>query len=359
MSIKIEFAPVVERWKAFWIGENPRPMVWGNCIKDDREIWALADKVRLPYPLNINGDYRQMARNAMTYYRECTEYVADEVPAYCPSFGPDQFAAFFGVKLNYSVDSGGTSWSEPMPGELSDILPLEMSPENVVYKGMLELAAVFADEAKSDLVVGNIDMHSNFDGLSAARDPQNACVDLLMYPDESKTALEQIDAIYSRFTKEYAGSARQRETGSHGWTSAYCEDLFNTIQCDFICLLSPAMADEFVIPYLARELDVLDHSIYHLDGPEAIPHLDSLLSLKKLDGVQWVPIAGPGKPMADNPHWYELYHRILDAGKFLHIAVNAEMAKTIHRELRSNRVIYNVGDSPANTRELLEWLEKN
>ncbi len=309
MSLKSEFAPVVERWNDFWAGENPRPMVWGNCIKDTPAVRDLAIEMRPPYPIRMNSDFKKIARNAAVFFRDCAEYVADEVPAYCPSFGADQFAAFLGVNLRYSEVSGVT-WSEPVKGELVDILPLRMSNNNGAYSAMLRLASDLAEEARGSFVVGNIDLHSNYDALAAIRDPQNACVDLIMHPEQSRAAMEQIDDAYSRFTREYSEAARQDDTGSCGWASAYCKGLSQTVQCDFICVLSPSMANEFVMPYVAREIEVLDHSIYHLDGPEAIAHLDALLALEKLDGIQWVP--GAGRPSEADSRWYELYRRILE-----------------------------------------------
>lgn len=80
-----------------------------------------------------------------------------------------------------------------------------------------------------------------------------------------------------------------------------------------------------------------------------------LLALEKLDGIQWV--SGAGKPRKANRRWYELYHRILDAGKCLHVTMDAESAKIIHNELRSNRVIYIVQDTSSNVARLVEWLD--
>jgi hypothetical protein len=42
-------------------------------------------------------------------------------------------------------------------------------------------------------------------------------------------------------------------------------------------------------------------------------HLDSLLEIEELDAIEWTPQAGI--PGGGDPRWYDLYRRILAAGK--------------------------------------------
>ena len=46
-----------------------------------------------------------------------------------------------------------------------------------------------------------------------------------------------------------------------------------------------------------------------------IKHVDTLLEIEALDAIQFTP--GPGVPRGGDPHWFEMYHKILDAGKCL------------------------------------------
>jgi hypothetical protein len=55
------------------------------------------------------------------------------------------------------------------------------------------------------------------------------------------------------------------------------------------------------------------YSLYHWDGPGAICHLDALLSLPRLDAIQWQP--GAGDEPQWQAHWWPTFHRLLDAGK--------------------------------------------
>ena len=52
-------------------------------------------------------------------------------------------------------------------------------------------------------------------------------------------------------------------------------------------------------------------------GPGELPHLDALLSIPELKGIQWIP--GAGQP--DYTQWPEVYRKIRAAGKLIQIYV--------------------------------------
>ena len=62
-------------------------------------------------------------------------------------------------------------------------------------------------------------------------------------------------------------------------------------------ITGPEMFERFVLPDLAACCDRLDHAFYHLDGKGELPHLDLLLSIDGLRGIQWIPGAGQPPPI--------------------------------------------------------------
>lgn len=82
-------------------------------------------------------------------------------------------------------------------------------------------------------------------------------------------------------------------------------------QSDFSYMISPAMFARFVVPELRESCRRVDHGFYHLDGIGQLPHLDGLLQIEPLRGVQWVPGAGRKEPC----QWPEVFNKILAAGK--------------------------------------------
>lgn len=80
-------------------------------------------------------------------------------------------------------------------------------------------------------------------------------------------------------------------------------------------MISPKQFERFVVPYLREQCHRLDHTIYHWDGPGQIAHLDHLLSIEELDGIQWTP--GIGQPGTESSTWFPLYRKIQAKGKRL------------------------------------------
>jgi hypothetical protein len=54
-------------------------------------------------------------------------------------------------------------------------------------------------------------------------------------------------------------------------------------------MISPQMFERFVLPDLLACCEFLDYAFYHLDGKGQLPHLNMLLALERLRGIQWVP----------------------------------------------------------------------
>jgi hypothetical protein len=83
------------------------------------------------------------------------------------------------------------------------------------------------------------------------------------------------------------------------------------------------------VPDLAACCNHLDHAFYHLDGKGEIPHLNHLLAIERLRGIQW--ISGDGQPTPDQ--WLPLLKRIRDGGKLCQIFVKPEGALHVVRHL--------------------------
>jgi len=188
------------------------------------------------------------------------------------------------------------------------------------------------------------------------RDPMNACMDMLMKPELMKEALKLVTESYKHFYNRFYEEGRMAEVGTSSWVAAYSAAKYLTLNSDFICMLSPSQVDEFVIPCLEEECSVVDHAIFHLDGVDAIKHVKSIAAIEKIRAIQWTPSAGI-EP--NGPYWLDLYRDILATGKGVYISCSCEFARQLHQELKSNKIIYNVGGSRAEVEDLLQWLEKN
>ena len=115
-------------------------------------------------------------------------------------------------------------------------------------------------------------------------------------------------------------------------------------------MIGPRMFDEFARPELEASCKKLDHAFYHLDGVGQLAHLDSLLTIKELKGVQWVP--GEGKPQGEA--WPDVYRKIIGAGKRAHFVGDWRNFERLVDQVggAENFVIF--GSAPLNQRREVE-----
>ena len=79
--------------------------------------------------------------------------------------------------------------------------------------------------------------------------------------------------------------------------------------------MSPPQFDEYVLPSLKRQSEQLDNVLFHLDGPECICHVDSLMTVDNIAAIQWTP--GARNPFEGDECWDDLYAKIRAADKGL------------------------------------------
>lgn len=105
-------------------------------------------------------------------------------------------------------------------------------------------------------------------------------------------------------------------------------------------MVGDAIAREMVLPDIVTEMRVCERNLFHLDGTTALRHLDLLLSLPRLDAVQWVYGEGHGPAS----RWIDVYRRIVNAGKSVQvIATDAQDALQVLRAIGPQRVWLCVG----------------
>jgi hypothetical protein len=80
-------------------------------------------------------------------------------------------------------------------------------------------------------------------------------------------------------------------------------------------MVSKQMFDDVFLPGIVNECRFLDRALYHLDGPGALRHLDSLLAIPELEAIQWVFGAGN----EGFGRWVSVYRKIQAAGKGIQV----------------------------------------
>lgn len=280
---------------------------------------------------------------------EATFYGGEAFPLFNPNIGPDAFAAFLGAEVRLQDES--TNWVEPLIDDWDDHPVLAIDEDSRWWRLQLDLLCRAHEAGRGRWLTGLPDTHAGGDAFSALRGRARACTDLYDCPDRVLTAMAQIDEAMRH---AYAGYFAILETGeygsSSGWLPAWHRGRANALQCDFIGLLSPEMMERFALPGIVAEARCLDRGIFHLDGPCAIQHLDTLLAVPEIHAIQWVYGAG-NEPAT---RWVPLMRRIQAGGKSVWIDARPEEVPVLLEYLRpEGLMIHTSTATEAQARDLL------
>lgn len=350
LKYKPDFERAQKYWAAFWEKELlDRP-----CAV----IWAKKTDTPSPKPgFMAVDDALEKNLAVQDKFFETHDALGEAMPYFSPEFGPDQMAAFLGAPLIKSPDYVNTTWSEKIVTDWKKTFPLEISEENIYWKTTKLLHQNSADYYKDKCLIANIDLHSNIDTLEGLRGAQELLFDIIDTPDLVCEAMIQVRKLYTKIYSDLYEFASKDKMGTiSSWLHFYSSGKFNPVQADFICFLNPELFRKIVLPAIEEEVEYLDCSCFHLDGPDALNHIDDILSIKKLNAIQWVPGAG-NKPQIQ---WVELFQKIQNAGKAVIVYGSAEQIKEVHKELKPELVVYELWtDTIKDANDFLDWLKNN
>lgn len=305
----------LDRFEAWWRGDCiDRPML-RVVAKRDGPIKALEAEV----PFDDEADFHLNVDKRLARFRNhlrSHRYMAEAYANFSVDIGPGSMAIYLGSNPRFAYD---TVWFEECLDE-ADTLEGRYDPNNPWLLRHLDMARRAQAAAGTDFLVNIPDIIENMDIYAALRGPQDACYDLIDEPETVLHAMDVIDETYMRCYQAFYDIVSHPE-GLNSFTAfnVLGRGRIAKIQCDFCALMSPKQFRRFVQPSLKKQAEALDHTVYHLDGPDAIKHLEALMEIEALDALQWT--CGAGQPDSGSPRWYPIYDRVRDAGKALHLSI--------------------------------------
>lgn len=325
-----------QNWRAWWAGELDRPLVIiENPVRN-----------RAPEELTLDFLLHKPVDEVLDYYEKrlaSTVLLGDSWPKWFPFFGAGVAAAFLGAELLCASEEG-TIWFEPSQTLESDDLRSLYNPQNIWWGRIQQLTQAAVDRWEDQICVGYTDLGGNLDILASLRNSQNLLMDLLDCPGEVETASQQITQYWLRYYTKLQAIIQKTGRGSTPWAPIWAPGSCYMLQSDFSAMISPKMFERFILPDIYACCQQLDFSFYHMDGKGQIPHLDLLLSIENLHGIQWIP--GDGQPAPED--WLLLLKQIRDAGKLCQLFVSAAGALKIVRHLTGKGFAFYITDSLKN-----------
>ena len=360
--MSVEFTE--QRWQKvkvdahkWWTGQLGRPLIQVRLkgIEPDRK------KPNHPYYYFTSFyDFSVSAEeiiDAWDYNLYCTEFLGDAFPHVWPNFGPGSIAAYMGAKLENGTD---TAWFHPEKILEITELYFEYIPDNKWFVRTKEIIQAAVDRWQGAVQIGLTDLGGNMDILSTFLPSEKVILDLFDHAEAVKRLNWKAHELWWKYFDEFSTITKAVNPGYSSWARIFSEEPYHIIQCDFCFMISPAMFEEFVKPELLATSQKLTNVFYHLDGPGELVHLDSLLEIDSIHGIQWVP--GAGQP--DVTGWPDVYRKITDAGKKIHVSSNMAdnpfnvIDKIADQTGRADNIIYHF-DGEIADRDNVEKLLKN
>lgn len=227
-----------------------------------------------------------------------------------------------------------TIWFEPFSVDFAKPSPFILAPDDPWQRKYerLYLAAIGA-AGWDDFLIGSPGGLPANDLLSMHMGTSSFLLALVDEPQWMEEAILRGARQLVTARRRLQESARKRHRfwyGNAGWMPFWAPEPYLSTQSDVSCMLSPEMFERFVVP----ELDLYGNEFgamwYHLDGGDARQHLPRLLSLPYMRVVQYVP--RPCEPPNGEGH-LDLYREIQEAGRIVHVQVDAKQVEPLVRGL--------------------------
>ena len=351
---KETYKEALDAYETFWERTNKKRPIVNLCYgTPDYQMYRQPESLEEKY---LDMKYRH---EAFKRRRDGLGYMAEGVPT-CPSnFGPGCVAACIGSDFKLMPD---TIWfgSEKVIEDPENIPSLEFNEQSEMWQLVKKSHEEFSSDEETHFTIA--DLGGILDIVAALRGTEELLYDLYDYPDEVKEISAKVKKAWFKAFDLSVDAMMKYNQPFDSWMNIPSEKPWYPIQCDFCYMISPDQFEEFVLPDVTDQVNHMPRSIYHLDGAGEIPHLDMLLDIENLTGIQWTP--GAGKEPLYDEKWFPLYKKIQDKKKNLVLIGGVEErhmeeAERLVKSLDPTGLYFNVyASSKEKAEEMLEKITR-
>jgi hypothetical protein len=295
-----------QRYLDWWKGKGLLISMWEHLKKDG----APHEQVTEPKPFTDLSQYwfDPVWRAEYIHYQlSQSSFLADILPVANTHLGPGSLAAILGAELQAGED---TIWIRHCENSDKQVI---FDEENPWYKLHVNLLKSCKKHAENRYFVGCPDLVEGLDTLASLYGTQEVLMDMIMEPEELEVRLQKVNDIWFMVFDTIYNIIRKGDEMAFCYFSLWAPGKVAKLQSDISGMISEDDFRRFVQPYIREQCRKIDYTLYHLDGVDALRHLDALLEIDELKAVQWTP--GEGQPQGGNPVWFPLYRKILSYGK--------------------------------------------
>lgn len=327
---KPDWAEAKRRWTAFWAGERlDRPCMLVTAPRKGSPLPPMpADPERRWTDVDFIIAYDEARHSSTWHLGESVPHASNMLMSWC---------AAYGAPIEFRPD---TIWIEKSFDSWASAPDFERAWEDDGWQRLKRAMAAVCDHARGRYFVGMPPMLCPNDLLPSLRGVNEFLLDLVERPDEVQRALTAMRRNLIRMYDELETLLDAKTEGYGNWWPFWSPERFYAPQSDISCMLSKGMFEQFIVPELEDLCATWRNVFYHLDGPGALHHLDRLLALDCISGIQWVPGAGqPGGWKA----WQWLHEKIGAAGKRAWVGCSAAEVREVIQAIPPERLLLSVG----------------
>jgi len=346
MKTSILTPQIKEKLETWWEnGEQEHPCLLFTLPKENaRPAPNTDDLVR--YWMDVDLTIERAMRGI-----DNTEYYGVAVPCHFPNLGSSSMAGVLGARMEY-LDKG-TIWPFPSLDSLDQLLDIRIDPPNEFYRTILELTDRSAALSHDHHYVAPFALEGPLDNICAVYGNERTLMAMIEQPDKVHAAMSHFKTLWiEAFQQVQELIARGGNEGGIGWAGIWAPGTTFPMQEDVTYMISNEMFDTFCMPHLRDIVDAMDYAFYHLDGVRSLCHLDSLLSIEGLRGIQWVP--GPG--YEEVAQWYDLFNYIISKGKSVEVFAKIDEIDDLVKHVGPRGLL--IGCHPATRQEAERLLEQ-
>lgn len=340
------FPDAAQRWNDWWSWEGERPLLIPPVVKRTDIRWDKAfDLIDRP------EEWLQVRRAQV----ENMHYIAELLPSIRIDIGPVALAAFVGAPLHLALKEQ-TSWQDPIIKEWDNRTSFKADPGNVWMGKVLELMALTAEDARGNYLVCTPDLTGAIDALANMRTPQRLCMDIYDHREEILDAAAEVVDAWEWIFAEMYDRVLQRGAGITEWITCWADSPFTVPTCDFNALVSPDDFSGICLPSLSEQARRAGLCVFHLDGPDAARHAETLALDPNITAIEYVPGAATPSPLAK----MDMFKMFQSHQVPLFLEVPKEEVERIVDALDPRGLAIRVHGlkTPSEADELFEWLLK-
>ena len=320
-----DWSTVKKRWEAWWEGSlYDGAMVTVTAPRDG----VIPDDLPDVDPETQWTDVEYMIRRALRA-ADSTYYGGGAVPCLWNNWSAGH-ALYLGCEPHFSSD---TVWVDPAPVTESGYPEFDDWRNSAWYRWMLDSTEAAAKASQGRYFVMPAWGNHAGDNLGLVRGTPQLMRDIAFDPQWARSALKEASEIQIEVFEALWDRVAPEKVGVEGFVN-YVGGWSSTrtmgFDCDISCMVSAETFRETFLPPLVETMHTVEHRLYHLDGPGALHHLDTLLDVPELHAIQWVP--GWGREAMSE--WIPLLSRIQLSGKNIVVSVRQHDVDLLLDELR-------------------------